>query len=54
MAEVGGLLDAKGVAVTTSLETAYLEVTRDSVEFAGTVERHARTTSTAEASGRAP
>jgi ABC-2 type transport system ATP-binding protein len=26
--------------VTTSLETAYLELTRDSVEFAGTVERH--------------
>jgi ABC-2 type transport system ATP-binding protein len=41
------------VAVTTSLETAYLELTRDSVEFAGTVERHAHVPRTTETPGRA-
>jgi ABC-2 type transport system ATP-binding protein len=40
--------------VTTSLETAYLELTRDSVEFAGTVERHAHVPrTTTETPGRA-
>jgi len=42
------------VAVTTSLESAYMELTRDSVEFAGTVERHVPTPhATTETSGRA-
>lgn len=57
---IGDLAAAHGlrlhqlVAVTTSLETAYLELTRDSVEFAGTVERHAHTNrTTIETSGRA-
>ncbi|WP_024286075.1 ATP-binding cassette domain-containing protein [Cellulomonas sp. KRMCY2] len=34
------------VAVTTSLETAYLELTRDSVEYTGTVEHHAHASRT--------
>lgn len=59
-AAIGDLAAGRGlrlhelVSVTTSLETAYLELTRDSVEFAGTVERHAHLqATTTETSGRA-
>ncbi len=52
---IGDLAAAHGlrlhglVATTTSLEAAYLELTRDSVDFAGTVEHHAHTSRTATA-----
>ncbi|MGN8244921.1 ATP-binding cassette domain-containing protein [Cellulomonas soli] len=48
---IGDLAAAHGLRIhglatqTTSLETAYLELTRDAVEYTGTVRRQARTTS---------
>lgn len=47
---IGDLAAANGLRIhglltqTTSLETAYLELTRDSVEYTGTVQHHARPT----------
>ncbi|NTW38935.1 MAG: ATP-binding cassette domain-containing protein [Cellulomonadaceae bacterium] len=56
---IGDLAAAHGlrihglVAATTSLETAYLELTRDSVEYTGTVAHHPHVTTTTDPSRRA-